>query len=219
MTIFNKDGKVYVLREPNPLVKTQENWDKKALVFHNFEWDDIKFKNAAPAFDPKKPKEEKKESEKQVRPEPVKKQEPIIQEETEEKEQTQESQDRIFDLPHLKYKVLSYCLPARIEKRKDSLYGEEWTRVKYDQKIIFPCIIIDSSDFSFEFWTSDPEQKITEKSIIYPFSYEVHNTSTNSYDKVPYDEYRWWKVSEKEQKEGGWLFRSIPSDTQPDFSN
>jgi hypothetical protein len=78
--------------------------------------------------------------------------------------------------------------------------------------------MISSTDLSIEFWTSDPKNQITEKSIIYPFSYEVHNQSTDNYDRVPYDEYRWWKVSSKERKEEGWLFRAVPSDVQPDFS-
>jgi hypothetical protein len=220
MTIFNKDGKVYILKGPNPLVKTQENWDPSGLVFHNFNWDEIKIKNSTK---PKKVKTDIKEEIKHtIKSVEIKEPEPEIKEEVEqkqEKEQPISQEEKSFDLPHLKYKVLAHCLPAKIEKRSDSFYGESWERVKYGTKLIFPCIMINSTDFAIEFWTSDPDKKITESSIIYPFSYEVYNQETENYDRVPYDEYRWWKVTEKEKKEeGGWLFRAIPSDIQPDFS-
>jgi hypothetical protein len=127
--------------------------------------------------------------------------------------------ERPFDLPYIKYKVLCHCLPARLEQRTDSLYGDSWARVKYGAKFVFPCVVTSSSDLSLEFWTSDPKEQVSEKSIVYPFAYEVHNKETESYDRVPYDDYRWWRVSSREKKEGGWLFAANPSDLQPDFSD
>lgn len=213
MAIFHKDGRMYVVEGPNPLVKTQEHWNPTGLVFHNFDWKEIRYKGSIekpPVATEEPPKIEQEEFSKE---EPAPKIEPIDQ------TQDQDEQDqKEFDLPFIKYKVLAYCLPAKSEARKDSLYGESWTRVKYGKKIVFPCIMINSNDIEIEFWTSDPNEKITERSIVYPFSYEVFNQETNSYDRVPYDEYRWWKVSSKEPKEAGWLFKAMPSDVQPDFS-
>ena len=39
MVIKNKDGSIYRLKEPNPLVVDQE-WDllESDLIFHNFDW-------------------------------------------------------------------------------------------------------------------------------------------------------------------------------------
>lgn len=219
MAIFNKDGKVYILNGPNPLVKKQENWDHSKLVFHNFNWQDVKIKNSS------KPNKIKSDIE-TVKKVPISTPEPtsqVLEKKEQNKQENQENQEVIeksFDLPYIKYKVLSYCLPAILEKRTDKFYGESWTRIKYGKKFVFPSVVIDASDFSIEFWTSDPRDQITENSIIYPFTYEVHNQQTDSYDKVPYDEYRWWKVTEKEKKqEGGWLFKAIPSENQPDFSS
>lgn len=220
MAIFNKDGKVYILNGPNPLVKKQENWDRSKLVFHNFNWQDVKIKNSS------KPNKIKSDIE-TVKKTPINTPEPTSQISNKEKEQKEnnklenkETIEKSFDLPYIKYKVLSYCLPAILEERTDNFYGDSWTRIKYGNKFIFPSVIIDAADFSIEFWTSDPKEQITENSIIYPFTYEVHNQETNSYDKVPYDEYRWWKVTEKIKKEeGGWLFKAIPSESQPDFSS
>lgn len=218
MAILHKDGKTYLLEQPNPLVKTQESWDVSKLVFHNFSWEEIR------AISESSRKENKQESKKEPKQEPKKapkqEREPDHSEEEtkDEKRPTLPDDGREFDLPLLKYKVLSYCLPARREKRTDALYGDKWDRIKYGEKFTFPSVIISSSDIELEFWTSDPRKQISESSIIYPYSYEVYNKSTESYDKVPYDEYRWWKVSAKERKEEGWLFSAMPSDMQPDFS-
>ena len=213
MAIMSKDGSVYVIKSPNPLVKEQEKWDSSKLVFHNFTWDEIRA-NAAPRMkrqEPRKIPDPPKPSPEPMPPAPKR-------EEPRHEDPIQQADDKTFDLPHIKYKVISHCLPAIVQKKKDSLYGESWERLTYGRKMVFPLIVVESNDFSFDFWTSDPNGQITERSIIYPFSYEVYNEETGSYDRVPYDEYRWWKVSSKERKEGGWLFKSAPSETQPDFS-
>ena len=211
MVIRRKDGNIYVLDGPNPIVKDQEHWDPAGLLFHNFNWMEVTtqsenrpankirpFRNEVTntTFAPET-KEEPEEA--KAEPEEVK-------------------EDGKSNLPYIKYKVLCHCLPATTKVHKDKLYGESWRRVSYGKKIIFPCIVINSSDTLFSFWTSDPDRQIEEGSIVYPFSYEVHNMSTDSYDRVPYDEYRWWKVSEREQKDGGWIMMCSPSQDQPDFS-
>lgn len=210
MAIFTKDGKQYTVQGPNPIVEKQVSWDKDKLLFHNFSWDDIRQSTIAPKSAPPRPK-------------PIPKKETIKQEEppseVEENENPPEENKRDFDFPTIKYRVLCHCLPARSESVADPLYGDTFTRIKYGTKFVFPCVVISSSDLSLEFWTSDPKEKVSEKSVIYPFSYEVFNADTSSYDKVPYDDYRWWKVSSKEPKEGGWSFSAIPSDFQPDFSD
>lgn len=213
MAIFNKDGKVYVLEGPNPLVEKQVKWEPSQMVFHNFKWDEVTMKGQQV----KKPVRPPEPPPLEVTPVPMVRNDP---EEIKEEAPTPGEPRRDFDLPHIKHKVLSYCLPAKVERKTDKLYGESWMKVSYGKKIVFPSVMTDVTDFRIEFWTSDPNEQITEKSIIYPFVYEVYNAETGSYDRVPYDEYRWWKVSEKEKiSEGGWLFRAVPSDTQPDFSD
>lgn len=223
MAIFTKDGKVYVVEGPNPLVKKQESWDPSKLVFHNFEWEDITQEASKttrqrrrspepPVQVPSIPAVEVRREEAPIEPAPSQPPDPAATQEA-------DGVERPFDLPYIKYKVLCHCLPARLEQRTDSLYGDSWGRVKYGTKFVFPCVVTASSDLSLEFWTSDPRGQITERSIVYPFSYEVHNRETDAYDRVPYTEYRWWRVSSKEQKEGGWLLTANPSDFQPDFSD
>lgn len=219
MAIFNKDGKVYVLEGPNPLVEKQVKWEPSQLIFHNFKWDEVITKGSRikkPANVQAEPPPPTRTPESVQIPVPV----PVVRpEENKIESPLADEPKRDFDLPHIKHKVLSYCLPAKVERKTDKLYGESWMKVSYGKKIVFPSVMTEVTDFGIEFWTSDPNEQITEKSIIYPFVYEVHNPQTESYDRVPYDEYRWWKVSEKKKiNEGGWLFRAVPSDTQPDFS-
>jgi len=212
MAILTRDGNVFVLEGPNPLVEKQVAWDKSKLVFHNFQWDEIRHKG------PQRKQEQNPEKPERPQP-PIATFESAPEPTPANDPEPQEQQKRDFDLPLIKYKVLCHCLPAKVEKRSDPLYGESWTRINYGSKFVFPCVMISSQDLLIEFWTSDPRQQISEKSVIYPFSYEVHNSQTNSYDRVPYDDYRWWRVTSKEPKEGGWLFTAGPSDMQPDFSD
>jgi len=230
MTIKKKDGNVYVLEGPNKLVKDQQKIDLDKCVFHNFTWNeiiwkreskvkspDLKIKNKeiivpsqeTSKFDIPKvniPKEEIKEVDSMPKEAEMP---PIEVEETKEE----------FKLPLLKVKVLMHCLPVKIRENKDKFYGESWQTIKYGEKFIFPSVMISNNDLQMEFWTSDPKNQILEKSIVYPFSYEIYNQEIDSYDRVPFDEYRWWKVVKKEEKEGGYLFTTAPSQDHPDFSD
>lgn len=232
MAIFTKDGKMYIVEGPNPLVEKQASWERSKLVFHNFEWEDISQKASRTAT-AQKIQKDRSPVIPPAEPPPLAQSvaatnEPEDEVATAEEEPTppqpepeakEEAEQREFDLPYIKYKVLCHCLPAKIEQRNDSFYGESWGRIKYGKKFVFPCVVVSSGDLTLEFWTSDPKEQMSEKSIVYPFSYEVHNHNTDSYDRVPYDDYRWWRISHKEKKEGGWLFRANPSDFQPDFSD
>jgi len=231
MAIFTKDGKVYIVEGPNPLLEKQISWEPSKLVFHNFEWDEIsqKASRSSMSRSPSRSEEIKglatatlNFTDREINsaePLPDRDEFPDRETKEEEAENKRGDQERPFDLPYIKYKVLCHCIPAKIEQRSDSLYGESWGRVKYGTKFVFPCVVTSSSDLVLEFWTSDPRGQVTERSVVYPFAYEVHNRETDAHDIVPYDDYRWWRVSSKEEKEGGWLFVANPSDFQPDFSS
>lgn len=226
MVLRRKDGNVYVLEGPNPIVKDQVAWDPDGLVFHNFSWDEVTFVRAPSKAGGYRPREETiKHADPPPPPPPRVPRAETVQHDTPHAPEAARTEKAVsepprdFDLPYIKYKVLCHCLPARVKTHEDKLYGESWQKVSYGGKFVFPCVVVESGDTEMTFWTSDPRGQIGEKSIVYPFSYEVHNTSTDSYERVPYDEYRWWKVSDKEPREGGWSFRCVPSDIQPDFSD
>jgi hypothetical protein len=222
MTIKNKDGSVYVLRGPNPIVKGQDFWQTTELIFHNFKWEDIIYSKSIQKNNEKIVVKEKIETT------PLQEKMPITPYDVETKNQNEKqdcdndnitNENLAYEMPLIKHKVLSYCLPAVVKNYKDNFYGESWSKIKYGKKFIFPFVMIENQDLFIQFWTSDPNKQITEKSIIYPFSYEIYNFNSSTYDRVPYDEYRWWQISKKEFKDGGWLFEATPSKDQPDFSD
>ena len=216
MTIIKKDGNVYTISTPNKLAKNQVNWDVRKLIFHNFEWKEEIF-NKKKKPNVQKPQIKFEEIQVGTKQEIEKKIEEVVTEEKIEEVVVENDQD--FELPFIKYKVIMHCLPAENKKYSDDLYGEKWSKTTYKQKFIFPSVLISNQDLVMEFWTTDPNKKINENSIVFPFAYEVYNQDTLSYDRVPFDEHRWWMISSKERKESGWLFKCVPSPTQPDFSD
>ena len=222
--IKDKNGNIYVLEGPNKLAEGQCSWNMDSLEFYNLKWDDIYFnKNAQPSTknslnstigqEVRYPAPVK---EPLVQPAPV--QSAPVQEERETSSNDKDSKWSDYKFPLLKRKVLMHCLPAIIKTGQDNLYGEKWIKVSYGEKFIFPSVVTKNSDLSLEFWTTDPNNKLENKSIIFPFCYEVYNPRTSNYDRVPYDENRWWKISEKVSKDIGWLFTAVPSQDNPDFS-
>lgn len=226
MILKNKDGSVYILHGPNPLVKDQDFWNSKELIFHNFKWDEIIYSKTIQKNAPNKEKinEKQKIIDKKI---------PVPSAPSDEDQRLDPSQNysdnhtdpevdqgkSAFEMPLIRHKVLAYCLPAKTKQYSDKFYGEFYTKTKFGKKFIFPFVIIENQDLYIQFWTSDPNKQIEEKSIVYPFAYEIYNSANETYDRVPYDEYRWWEISKKEFKDGGWLFEAIPSSNQPDFSD
>lgn len=226
MALKNKDGSVYVLHGPNPLVKDQDFWNSKKLIFHNFNWGEIIYSKTIQKTPSTKEKivEKQRSNEKpseniypKIEPHPTdtKRQQPEHIETAPEIDEEKPA----FEMPLIRHKILAYCLPAKTKQYTDKFYGEFYTKTKFGKKFIFPFVMIENQDLFIQFWTSDPNKQIEEKSIVYPFAYEIYNPNTETYDKVPYDEYRWWEISKREFKDGGWLFEATPSSNQPDFSD
>jgi hypothetical protein len=95
-------------------------------------------------------------------------------------------------------KTKIYCLPAIITERKDELYDEVYKKVKYGKPFVFDGTIIKTEDLITKFWTI---QDIEKSSIIYPKTKEK----------------RWWQISEKEEKTGGYLYAAVLSSETPSF--
>lgn len=212
MPIRNKDGSSFRLTSPNPLGRSQEVIDLSRAIFHNFKWQEVKSDTEIIIPEPTPVVEIKPEPEIikdiqqffTIEPEPVV--EPTVVEVKAE-----------APPPRFKRQVLFHCLPANFVSYQDDLYGDRYRKIEYSKKFVFPGIVIDSSDFMLHFWTTDPNRQITENSIIYPFAYEIQDNGRSH--RVPYDEYRWWKVSGSEERDGGFLFEATPSPVQPDFSD
>lgn len=193
MVIRNENGSIYKLKGPNPLMKSQDQWEKFEL--HNLKFESETKKDDIPTTPIKTDFKIKSNVEEKIEriQEPIKSPTiPIIQSTKQEIEVLEE--ERNLD------KIKIYCLPFTIKKNIDELYGEERLVTGYGKKFIFEAIIIENLDFKMLFWTNI--EFIEPGSIIYPMNKDK----------------RWWKIHQKEQKNNGWIYISIPSDIHPDFT-
>lgn len=197
MTLYNKDGTVYKLNAPNPIMNTQDIWENYTL--HNMKWDqethegkealqpivsDIKIRDSF-VKDLELTKEEKAEPQVDI---------------IERKSQVQPKIEiKTSSTNNQIEKIFFHCLPAQIREKKDHLYGESYQTIQYGNPWSFEAVIIEENDLELVFWTDVNE--ITLGSVVYP--------KMNSK--------RWWRVQNIEEKTQGWLISATLSDYQPSF--
>ena len=192
----NKDGQPYKLSHPNPLMKNQELWNAKNIIFHNQYGKETIIENTD-KYTPSEiiRKNTFLEELKQTKEEP-KKEEKIEPPPPEEVKKEEEPEFKVeIDRTKLKNIVIIYCLPAL----KNSKFGN---------KISFEGIVIALNDLTMQFWTT---YKISKNSIVYPMKYADRDE--------PFGDRRWWKVIQTEDKEGGFLVQSMPSNEHPYFGS
>jgi len=219
MAIKDKDGKIYVLRGPNPLLKSQQEWDKsKVRLFniHNRHEEVVEdFRNPVEEFNStvvdigQELKLKQRERAKVIEPRK------FIEEI---REMPKEEPTPVFRMPEPEVPVLNvdpkmsrilkergveyWCAPAIGRKSiTDDFYGSTYDIIEYGDKFVFDAIVIDQSDLELQFWCIKP---VTSQSVVYR--------------KVKQGGERWWRVNDVEPKTGGWLAKAITSDSNPDFS-
>jgi hypothetical protein len=201
MTLYNKDGTVYKLDGPNPVMKNQDVWSD--FTIHNMNWKS----EVQPDKGAKLPRPQKKE---------VKTQSESFVEELEstkvtkqpDQEQVPKEEERVVESEPIDYdksviseeivKTFIHCLPATTIEKKDSLYGDVSSRVQYNNKTSFEAVILNQTDMSIEMWSEVVFQK---GSILYP----------KNGDK------RWWRIQNYYPKLGGHVIQAVPSLEQPYF--
>ncbi len=200
MAIKNKDGSIFSLNKPNPLTEGQI-W--RDMVFYNCYWKG----EVVPDLTTKPPPKRFADLPKINITTELDAPEPIAPTLTLEKSETYELNKKEIPEKVLKNIVRVHCLPARIETEKDELYDEEREVLTYGEKFSFEAIMIERTDFFIKLWT---QTILTKQSIIYPSAFVKGD--------IKFGDYRWWKVMEIEEKSGGYIATSIPSELQPDFS-
>lgn len=210
----NKDGTVYKLAGPNPVMESQNLWNGYTL--HNMAWEEEKAKDNAQinpissgiqvkdnffeALDRAK-KEMEAQPKQEIKVVETKLPESKIVEKNEIKvveskdNTTPKNQSKSDDVE----KTFIHVLPAKIKEKKDSLYGDTYRTIQYGEPTSFEGVILSFEDLMIEVWTNSIQLEVG--SIIYP----KNNTK------------RWWKVQSTEPKANGWVVYAVPSNEQPSF--
>ena len=197
MVLRNKDGSVYRLRGPNLLLKDQNSWNKYKT--HNMKWnpvvqeDTIKVEPLNTDFTIKDKFIDELQLNIPSKEEEKNKPEPVIQKKSVTVPEKEKKDDGL-------QKSFVYCLPAIIQKKRDTLYDEEFMSISYGDPFSFEAVITEEYDLCLNFWTT---MEMEKESVIFP--------KTNFK--------RWWKIVGREQKTGGYLYVCCPSSYQPHFEN
>ena len=214
MAIKDRDGNVYHLRGPNPLVKNRADWDQKNVILINLK----KIKEEViedKKKDQKKPIDIAEDLNLFEGPEPSKPVSPqnFIEEATQvetkidvKKEKKEFSININVDeraaRALLERGVEYYCAPVIGNKEiVDELYGTSYSVPKYGTKFLFDAIVIDQSDLQLQIWCI---KDLVKGSVIYRKNQQGGE--------------RWWRITETEKKSGGSLCLASISDVNPDFT-
>ena len=215
MAIKDKEGKVYKLRGPNPIMKDQKKWDMKKLEFINMGWSNEvvvdernpikKFKTDFNVVDigQELGLVSNEEAATVVKPQEFIDdiQEPVVVEEPKEDQVVLNVDPQLAKM--IKERgVEYYCAPVVGKKQHvDDLYDESYYTMQYGDKFVFDAVIVEESDLELQFWCVRP---MTVESIVFR--------------KLKMKGQRWWRIKHIGPKTGGFLCRAITSDTNPDFS-
>ena len=190
MAIRNKDGSIYKLRGPNPLMQNQDSWDHSKVELINFSQDSEK------VTDPQNPAKKFEQQHnvvdigKKLKLEDIGKLVAPVHPKEPPKQPPSEIERR---------KIQFLAVVAIEHSTTDSLYGDVSRRIKYSAPTNFTGIILNQADIGIEFWTEFP---IQPQSIVFPQNQEQ----------------RWWRVTKIESRPSGVVAHGIPSDVNPDFS-
>lgn len=217
MAIKDKDGSVYRLRGPNPLLKDQKEWDLARIRLINLGWKETIVE------DKRSPIQEAKMHSIDIGEELGLKENPkgkvvpakeFISEIAQPVKQSPKIEEPVLDEPVqinvdprmariLKERgVEYYCAPCiGYKTHTDNLYGDSYKTSVYGEQYMFDAIVIDQSDFQLQFWCV---KAINKDSIAFKKDKEGGE--------------RWWRVLDVEPKTGGYLVRLNVSDSNPDFS-
>lgn len=199
MAIKNKDGTIFKLVGPNPIMKNQDFWEESVL--HNFEYKEITTSEVLQKEEEQDPDVMKIViSEEQPELPEYKKIEEVVPEEIEvtikevpvpEKKKKKEE----IKIP----KWQAHCLPAVVETVEDQLYGDSKRKISYGNRFSMELIISEENDLLLKAWTNI---HIGEESIVFIVK-----------------EKRWWKVDKCEINHGGFMIYCSVSAITPSFSD
>jgi hypothetical protein len=199
MAVYKKDGSVYKLTGPNILMFTQDNWG--TFTTHNLKnLSNFKIESNISHVVLGSKKELKLPEQPKIIEE---KPEIKFTEKNNQKEPVVAEQPKFIQKPKNEYedfdKTIMHCALAKMEEKKDSLYGDVAVKVKFIEKFTFESIVLSLNDFTLIFWTM--LDKLTIGSILYPQD----------------DSKRWWEIKEIESVPGGYKVICVFTRNTPSF--
>lgn len=186
------------LTHPNPLILSQEKWDRGKITLYNMGWQSVVI-NPDSRFD-----DGDHEILEEIRQEP----EVVLPLAAELPKVKIPETPKVKDAFLEERVVIFHCLPATIENQKDNLYGDSYQKVVYGDKFKFEGVMIKEDEYFCSFWAK--VDKLNVGSIVYPSMYR---------NGRKYNAFRWWKVMQSEEKNGGFIASCTISDHQPHFAD
>lgn len=200
MTLYNKDGSIYMLQKPNPIMNNQNLWSE-GIKLHNMNWDSEKSEDNS-TINPIQSDFEVPDSFisslEKTKPEITVIEKQSVEISNERKSVVREDKVHIEQKNSIE-KTFIHCLPATIRDRVDDLYGDSYKTIQYGKPTSFEGVILQQQDLMIQIWT---DIEISKGSVLYP---KINSKS-------------WWRVQKSEPMKGGWLLTGIISDYQPSFT-
>jgi len=222
MPIKNKDGSIYEVRKPNPLMKNQDSWSN--FTVYNMKLGESiveKLLKKFPSDGKIKLGTTETISKKNEKFETITLDLPAIPQPTEmplptlpppefpkviKKINSDDVEAKNIQKPkfiHEKLKdfpvVVMNCLLAKIEEKFDLLYEDKGVKIRYSQEIAFEAVLLQETDYELNFWTHI--ETMARHSVVYP----MNKTK------------RWWKIEEIKKAPQGFFCACKPSEIQPSF--
>lgn len=214
MAILTKDGQPYKLFSP-PKPIPDNTINSKELEFHNFNWQTTVNKtNQRPLTVEPKPQSKHvtdfiellKTSKKEIQEVAKEAVEKDLCHHEEPKPQPKEELPKVpVELSENAIQI--HCLLAKEHEQVDEFYGETRKTVEYKKKFMFDALLLEMTGFEINLLTDCSE--LTKHSILYPSKFKTG-------EKLKH--YRWWKISQIDKKQNGYLVTAILSDVQFDFA-
>lgn len=206
MAIRDKDGSVYQLRGPNPLLQNQREWDRSQIVLLNCGW------KGEVVEDVRSPVKESRANVRDIAEELSLKPNaafvPASQFVAEAAAppkgpvniDVDERLGRILKERGVQY----HCAPVvGYRSRRDPVYDSVTETPAYGEPYTFDAVVVSESDFQLQFWCV---RAVSKHSVVY------RKAGGAKLDG------RWWRVDDVAPKTGGFLVLANLSDVSPDFS-
>lgn len=207
MAIRDKDGQIYKLHGPNPLMEGQDLWKSEHTFVINFRPDNVITHNDDYTWE----KELKKEFDIRDLAQELGLNEPgevkgvlinprdfidELSEHPAEPEVIQVSQNTAKVIE--KNQAIFHCVPIIEITVVDKLYGTPRKRRSYGERFSFDGVLMGHDDLQIVFWAV---REVPLQSVVY------HQ-----------GEARWWRITEAAPQDKGFVYRGVVSEVNPSFN-